>query len=91
MLKVVSGNCIEGGGALVALGPEPHVFSLVECPAVACGNYVLVRRAPTGVKMVLGMSRVPTSEPSLNLAQIRVRGATLGANEVHLVGACVVE
>jgi len=91
MLKDVSEIRVEGGGALVALGPEPHVFSLVECPAAACGNYVLVRRDPTGVKMMLGMGRVPSSEPSLNLAHIRFRGATLGANEVHLVGACVVE
>jgi hypothetical protein len=91
MQKVVSGNCAEGGSTLVALGPEPYVCSLVECPETACGNYVLVRRDRTGVKLVLGMGRVPTSEPSLNLAHIRSRGATLGANEVHLFGACELE
>jgi len=39
---------------------------------------------------MLGMGRVPTSEPSLNLAHIRYHGATLAANEVHLVGVLLV-
>jgi hypothetical protein len=85
MFTVVSRE-VEGRTGLIR-DAAPQIFSLIECPAIEAGNYVFVRLGADGGKLLLGMGRAPTSEPSLNLAVIRRRGATLGANEVHLIGA----
>lgn len=60
------------------------VYDLLECPALPAGNYVLVRLEPNGPRTVLSIGRVNSSAHSLNLAEIRQRGAELGADEVHL-------
>lgn len=60
------------------------VYSLIECPALPSGNYVLVHRDGDGRRLVLAIGRVRHEAPSLNLAEIRRRGAELGANEVHV-------
>jgi hypothetical protein len=60
------------------------IYSLVECPAIPAGNYVLVHRDAQGRRIVLAIGRVGNAAASLNLAEIRRRGAELGANEVHV-------
>lgn len=60
------------------------VYELVDCPALPAANYVLVRREPGARRKVLAIGRVDHSVPSLNLAEIRRRGAELGAQEVHV-------
>lgn len=60
------------------------VYSLVECPAMPAGNYVLVHRDTDGRRHVLAIGRIGHAAASLNLAEIRRRGAKLGANEVHV-------
>ncbi len=60
------------------------VYSLIECPAVPAGNYILVHRDAEGRRLVLAVGRVGHAAGSLNLAEIRRRGAELGANEVHI-------
>lgn len=60
------------------------VYDLLECPVLPAGNYVLVRREPDGQRTVLSIGRVGSSAHSLNLAEIRQRGAELGADEVHV-------
>lgn len=60
------------------------VYSLVECPALVAGNYVLVRRNDNGDRDVLAIGSATHDAASLNLADIRRRGAELGANEVHI-------
>lgn len=60
------------------------VYSLVECPALVAGNYVLVRRDDKGDRAVLAIGSASHDAASLNLADIRRRGAELGANEVHI-------
>lgn len=60
------------------------IYSLLECPALPAGNYVLVHAASTGNRTVLSFGRVSHQTPSMNLAEIRRRGAELGANEVHV-------
>lgn len=60
------------------------IYSLVECPAIPPGNYVLVHRDDEGRRLVLAIGRVGNAAASLNLAEIRRRGAELGANEVHV-------
>jgi hypothetical protein len=57
--------------------------SLIECPPLGPGNYVLVRRDAEGRATWLGSGRLVSQAPSLNLALIRRRGAELGANEVQ--------
>ena len=60
------------------------VYSLVECPALPSGNYILVKRDDNGAREVLAIGSVANDAASLNLAEIRRRGAELGANEVHV-------
>ena len=60
------------------------VYNLLECPAVPAGNYVLVRREQNGWHTVLAIGRLSSAAHSLNLAEIRQRGAELGADEVHV-------
>ncbi len=60
------------------------IYSLLDCPALSSANFVLVRREVDGQRTVLAISRLGANSPSLNLADIRHRGAMLGANEVHV-------
>jgi hypothetical protein len=60
------------------------VYELFECPPLPAANYVLVRREPGARRKVLSIGRVGNSASSLNLAEIRQRGAELGADEVHV-------
>lgn len=60
------------------------VYELLECPPLPAANYVLVRRGAGARRKVLSIGRVANSAPSLNLAEIRQRGAELGADEVHV-------
>lgn len=60
------------------------IYSLTDCPALSSGNYILVQRGPDGRRLVLAIDRMTASSPSLNLAELRHRGASLGANEVHV-------
>lgn len=60
------------------------IYKLVDCPELANGNYILVKRDSEGVRHVLAVGRLSNDAESLNLAQVRQRGAELGANEVHV-------
>lgn len=60
------------------------IYSLLECPALPASNFILVKRDTSGRRTVLSIGRVTNDTPSLNLAEIRQRGAELGANEVHI-------
>ena len=59
-------------------------YNLFECPPVSAGNYVLVKRHLDGQRTVLSIGRAVQSTGALNLAEIRLRSAQLGANEVHV-------
>lgn len=60
------------------------VYDLVDCPEVPAANFLLVHRDETGHRSVLAIGHLTNSAASLNLAEIRCRGARLGANEVHV-------
>ena len=60
------------------------VYSLFDCPAVEAANYVLVKRGGNIRREVLAIGRLQSDSATLNLAEIRQRGATLGADEVHI-------
>jgi len=60
------------------------IYSLLECPALSSGNVILVGRDEDGQRTILDIAVLGINSPSLNLADIRQRGATLGANEVHV-------
>lgn len=60
------------------------VFSLIGCPEIPKAVYLLVRCDSHGRRTVLKVGRVEHEAESLNLAEIRHRGAKLGANQVHL-------
>jgi hypothetical protein len=60
------------------------VYELLECPPLPAANYVLVRREPGARRKVLCIGRVGNTAATLNLAEIRQRGAELGADEVHV-------
>ncbi len=61
-----------------------HVYGLIDCPQVPAANYILFGHAEDGSRRVLHVGMVTHEAPSLNLAEIRHRGATLGAREVHV-------
>ncbi len=60
------------------------VYSLFDCPPLGIASYVLVRRHSKTERTVLALGRLSHEQPSLNLAEIRQRAATLGADEVHV-------
>lgn len=60
------------------------VYSLFDCPPVGLANYVLVKRDSTSQRKLLAIGRVQNTAATLNLAEIRQRGAALGADEVHV-------
>ena len=60
------------------------VYSLIECPPIPKATYLLVRRDGSGLRTVLHVGIGGSDASTLNLAQIRQRGAQLGANEVHV-------
>lgn len=60
------------------------VYQLLECPPLPAANYVLVRRRTNGRAEALSVGRVNNGAPSLNLAEIRQRGAELAADEIHV-------
>jgi len=60
------------------------IYSLLECPEIPNANYLLVKRDDNGHRTVLDVGLALHDVPSLNLAEIRHRGARLGATEVHV-------
>ncbi len=60
------------------------IYTLMDCPALSSGNVILVKRGTGGQRTVLDINLLGPNSPTLNLAEIRQRGATLGANEVHV-------
>ena len=60
------------------------VYNLFECPPVGSANYILVKRHSDGRRTVISIGRALHGAGSMNLAEIRLRSAQLGANEVHV-------
>ncbi len=60
------------------------VYGLIECPPLPAASYVLVRRDEQGLRSPLRVGIGTSDAPTLNLAQVRQRGAQAGANEVHV-------
>ena len=60
------------------------VYNLFECPPVEAANYILVKRHINGQRTVISIGRAIHAIGTLNLAEIRLRSAQLGANEVHV-------
>lgn len=60
------------------------IYNLFECPPVEAANYILVKRHVDGQRTVISIGRAAYSAGTLNLAEIRLRSAQLGANEVHI-------
>jgi hypothetical protein len=64
------------------------VHPLVLCPPLGHGvRYVLVRRDWPGTRNAVGIGRATSVHESINLAEVRLRAARLGANEVHVLPA----
>ena len=60
------------------------VYNLFDCPPVEGANYILVKRHSDGHRTVVSIGRATSKVGTLNLAEIRLRSAQLGANEVHI-------
>jgi hypothetical protein len=63
------------------------VHSLLGCPEMTDVVVVLARRSADGLRTPLHVSATDSSIGSLNLAEIRQRGALLDADEVHVYAA----
>lgn len=80
--------CRSDGTAGDGRAPARGAFSLIECPPIAPGNFILLKRDDGGATRLLAMGRVRNDSASLNLAHVRKLGAELGANEVRLFPVC---
>jgi hypothetical protein len=60
------------------------VYSLIGCPPLPAAGYILVKRDQGGKRIALRVGLGRSDAPSVNLAEVRQRGAQLGANEVHV-------
>ena len=68
------------------LDPRVLVHPLLFCPPLPLGTrYLLVERRWPGVRNLLGVARAQSFHQTVNLARIRHRAASLGANEVHVL------
>src|ERR1700741_3556326 len=56
------------------------VYGLIECPPLPKASYILVRREADGRRVALFAGLGNNDAATLNLAQVRQRGAQLGAN-----------
>ena len=70
---------------LVKQEPTLEIYRLVECPTVAYGTRYKFVRVVDGVRSTIAIGRAQSKYASLNLANIRRRGARLGTTEVHLI------
>lgn len=60
------------------------VYDLLTCPTLPASNYMLIKRETAGNPEILSIGQLKNSATSLNLAEVRRRGAELGATEVHV-------
>ncbi len=60
------------------------VYDLLTCPTLPASNFMLISREKDGEPEILTIGRLTNSATSLNLAEVRRRGAELGATEVHI-------
>ncbi len=60
------------------------VYDLLTCPTLPASNFMLVKCDADGAPEILSIGQLSNSATSLNLAEIRRRGAKLGATEVHI-------
>jgi hypothetical protein len=68
------------------LDPRVVVYSLLLCPPLPHGvRYILVKRDWPGMRNVLGVGRAMSVHDTINLADVRVRAARVGANEIHVL------
>lgn len=60
------------------------VYALLDCPDLPAAVVVLVRRTSETGREAVHVMRVEHDAPSLNLAEVRMTAARLGASEVHV-------
>jgi hypothetical protein len=68
-----------------------EVYRLLDCPPLPKAGYILVRRDASGQCRPLRVGVGRSEAPTLNLAEVRQRGARAGANEVHVHAGAVSE
>ena len=61
-----------------------HVYSLIGCPQLPPANFLLFNIGSDGRRRALYAGRTTNDSGSLNLAEVRYRGANMGATEVHV-------
>lgn len=59
-------------------------YRLIECPPVTAATYVMMKRREAGPVKVLRVGHVRHAAETLNLAELRHIGASVGADEIHL-------
>ncbi len=60
------------------------VYTLAGCPPLPPAAIMLVKSRAGRQREILDVIGVGNAAPTLNLAEVRQRGASLGANEVHV-------
>lgn len=62
-----------------------EIWSLIGCPSMEFGTRYKLVRVVNGKRTTVAIGRAQSKYASLNLANIRRRGARLGVQEVHLI------
>lgn len=65
--------------------PNAAVYSLILCPPISQGTRYKFVRIVNDERVIVGIGRAQSPHTSLNLAEIRQRGAQLGIDEVHVL------
>ena len=68
-----------------ATRPSAEIHSLVLCPTIPHGTRYKLVRVVNGQRSTVAIGRATSRYASLNLANLRRRGARLGIQEVHLL------
>jgi hypothetical protein len=65
--------------------PAIEIHALVTCPVLPYGTRYKLVQVVNGRRTTTAIGRATSRHPSLNLANLRRRGARLGIHEVHII------
>lgn len=71
--------------ARVKPATSTEIYTLISCPGVPFGTRYKFVVIDNGRRSTIAIGRARSKHASLNLANIRRRGARLGAAEVHII------
>ena len=78
-------ECLPAGAQAKPATPSAQIHAFVTCPTVPFGTRYKLVQVVEGRRTTVAIGRATSRYATLNLANIRRRGARLGIQEVHLL------